>query len=105
MVKFGGSTLREVDSRPRFAVGDDVLTRNPNPHGHTRLPRYARGKRGRIVLHHGAHVLPDTNAHGLGECPEHLYTVRFEASELWGEDADGTGAVHIDLWESYLTAR
>jgi len=103
MIKFGASPLREIDSEPRFAVGDEVETTRRSPKGHTRLPRYARGSRGRIVLHHGAHVLPDTSAHDLGECPEHLYTVRFEASDLWGADADGPGAVHIDLWESYLS--
>lgn len=102
MVKFGGSTLREIDSEPRFAVGDDVVTTRQSPKGHTRLPRYARGRRGRIVLYHGAHVLPDTNAHDLGECPEPLYAVRFEASELWGDDAEGRGTVNLDLWESYL---
>jgi nitrile hydratase subunit beta len=103
-VAHGAPTAREVPRQPRFAVGDAVLTRKKNPHGHTRLPRYARGMRGRIVLYHGAHVLPDTSAHGLGECPEPLYTVRFEAAELWGEDAERRDAVHIDLWESYLSA-
>jgi nitrile hydratase subunit beta len=55
-----------------------------------------------VIRHHGAHVLPDANAHGLGECPEHLYGVRFEASELWSDSADGRGCVCLDLWESYL---
>ena len=103
VVKHGGPTLREIDAAPRFAVGDEVVTTRRSPKGHTRLPRYARGRRGHVVLHHGAHVFPDTNAHGLGECPEHLYNVRFEASELWGDDAEGPTAVHIDLWESYLS--
>ena len=102
MLEFGASTLREIDSEPKFAVGDDVVTTRRSPGGHTRLPRYARGRRGRIVLYHGAHVFPDTNAHDLGECPEHLYTVRFEASELWGDNAEGRGTVNLDLWESYL---
>jgi hypothetical protein len=70
-----------------------------NPPGHTRLPRYARGKTGTVVATHGAHVFPDTNAHGLGESPQPLCTVRFEARELWGVDGD---PVHLDLWESYL---
>jgi nitrile hydratase len=101
-VAHGAPTVRETGQQPRFAVGDTVVTRKKNPHGHTRLPRYARGRRGKVILHHGAHVLPDTSAHGLGECPEPLYTVRFEGSELWGEDAEARDAVHIDLWESYL---
>jgi nitrile hydratase subunit beta len=103
MVKFGGSTLREIDREPRFAVGDEVVTTRRSPQGHTRLPRYARGRRGTVVLYHGAHVFPDTNAHDLGECPEPLYTVRFDARELWGDDAEGRGAVNLDLWESYLS--
>ena len=101
-VRVGVSGLREVGSQPSFAVGDDVLTSRRNPTGHTRLPRYARGRRGRIAVHHGAFDLADTLALGPCECPEHLYAVRFEASELWGDSADGNGSVIIDLWESYL---
>jgi nitrile hydratase len=87
---------------PRFAAGDPVLTRDMHPRGHTRLPRYARGKRGVIHRCHGVHVFPDTHAHGEGEQPQPLYSVRFDARELWGESAEGNHAVHIDLWESYL---
>jgi nitrile hydratase beta subunit len=87
---------------PRFAVGDVVVTRNVHPVGHTRLPRYARGKRGVIQRYHGAHTLPDANAHGLGERPQPLYSVRFEARELWGESAEPRQTVSLDLWDSYL---
>jgi nitrile hydratase beta subunit len=86
----------------RFAVGDRVVTRNMHPPGHTRLPRYARGKRGAIELRHGVFAFPDSNAHGAGESPQWLYTVRFSARELWGEDADPTVVVSIAAWESYL---
>jgi nitrile hydratase len=88
--------------QPRFKPGDGVIARNIHPTGHTRLPRYARGKRGVIDLYHGVDILPDANAHGRGPSPEPLYSVRFEASELWGASADGPGSVNIDLWESYL---
>jgi nitrile hydratase len=94
--------IRETGATPRFAPGDHVLTREMHPHGHTRLPRYARGKRGVIHRCHGIHVFPDTNAHGQGEQPQPLYSVRFDARELWGESAEPNQAVHIDLWESYL---
>jgi nitrile hydratase beta subunit len=98
----GNPASRKIRQKPRFAVGDKILTRNLNPHGHTRLPRYTRGKRGIVVAHHGAHVFPDSNAHGLGENPQHLYTVRIAAQELWGDNAEPNENVLIDLWESYL---
>jgi nitrile hydratase subunit beta len=94
--------VRETGARPRFAPGDRVVTRLIHPRGHTRLPRYARGKRGVIRVMHGIHVFPDTHAHGLGEAPQPLYSVRFEARELWGETAEPNHWVHLDLWESYL---
>jgi nitrile hydratase subunit beta len=94
--------IRETGATPRFAPGDPVRPREMHPHGHTRLPRYARGKRGVIHLCHGIHVFPDTNAHGRGEQPQPLYSVRFDARELWGESAEPNQVVHIDLWESYL---
>jgi nitrile hydratase subunit beta len=93
---------RDLDDTPRFAIGQRVRARNMQPTGHTRLPRYARGKAGTIVSHHGAHVLPDASAHGKGDLPQHLYTVRFPARELWGERASPRDSVHLDLWESYL---
>jgi nitrile hydratase len=85
-----------------FEPGDPVVTRNVHPRGHTRLPRYARGKRGVVNRVHGAHPLADANAAGQGPRMEPLYSVRFDAQELWGESADGRGSVYIDLWESYL---
>jgi nitrile hydratase beta subunit len=94
--------VRETGVPPRFAPGDPVITRHIHPHGHTRLPRYARGKRGVIHRVHGVHIFPDSHAHGRGEQPQPLYSVRFEARELWGEDAEPRQSVHLDLWERYL---
>ncbi len=96
------SARRSVPAAPRFAVGDAVKTRNLHPEGHTRLPGYAREKPGRILLHQGAWVFPDTNAHDRGECPQHVYAVRFEGRDLWGEDAEPGTSVHLDCFESYL---
>jgi nitrile hydratase len=79
-----------------------VVTRNVHPIGHTRLPRYARGKRGIVYRLYGPHAFADTNAHGLGEQPQPLYSIRFEARELWGESAEPREAVYLDLWDSYL---
>lgn len=87
---------------PRFSAGETVITRESRPAGHTRLPRYARGKRGTVSRYHGVHVFPDTNAHGLGEMPQALYSVRFDPQELWGDSAEDHHAVYLDLWESYL---
>ena len=93
---------RAVSVPPRFRPGDWVRTRNIHPAGHTRLPRYARGRRGVIASAQGAWVFADTNAHDLGESPQHLYSVRFEGSELCGDSAEARAAVYLDLWESYL---
>jgi nitrile hydratase len=87
---------------PRFAVGDQVIVTNVHPSGHTRRPRYVRGKRGTIHMVHGPEVFPDTNAHGLGENSQVVYNVIFDARELWGESADPNQTLSIDLWESYL---
>jgi len=97
-----GRTLRAVDAAPRFAAEQTVRARNLQPAGHTRLPGYVRGKRGSIARVHPAFVLPDTNAHGLGENPQHVYAVRFDATELFGSAAEPNACVHVDLFESYL---
>jgi nitrile hydratase beta subunit len=102
MLARGGPADRPAEHPARFAVGDRVVTRNMHPTGHTRLPRYARAKEGVIERRHGVHVFPDSNAHGEGENPQWLYTVRFSGRELWGEEADPTLVVSIDAWESYL---
>ncbi|MBI3757028.1 MAG: nitrile hydratase subunit beta [Deltaproteobacteria bacterium] len=87
---------------PQFQLGDRVKAKNLNPTGHTRLPRYVRGKVGVIDRIHGTFVYPDTNAHGLGEQPQPLYCVRFDATELWGPSALRNDSLYIDLWEDYL---
>lgn len=96
------SAARRVEGVPRFAVGDPVRTRNLHPAGHTRLPGYAKGKLGSVALQQGAWVLPDTNAHEKGECPEYVYAVRFAGRELFGDDAEPGTFVHLDCFERYL---
>ncbi len=102
IVRKGGSTKRETGKAPRFKPGDKVAVRNIHPGGHTRLPRYIRGKRGTIEKTHGAFILPDTNAHGRGKNPEPVYAVRFDAREVWGAQAAVRDSIYLDLWESYL---
>ena len=98
-----GNFMRpEAEANARFEVGQQVRARNMNPVGHTRLPRYARSKEGTIVRHYGIFVFPDTNAHFLGEQPQHMYSVRFAARELWGDGASPRDSVYMDLWDSYL---
>ena len=98
----GSPTERPVDAPPQFAVGDRVRTDAHGHSGHTRLPGYARGKVGEVVLLHGAHVFPDSNAAMAGEDPHHLYTVKFAARELWGPSADAGHSVTVDVWEPHL---
>jgi len=92
---------------PQFKVGERVRARNLNPTGHTRLPRYVRGKAGIVTIDHGVYVFPDTHAHFQGEKRQHVYSVRFTARELWGADSSARDAVqldlvHVDLWDDYL---
>lgn len=88
--------------RPRFAAGDRVRVRERHPSGHTRAPRYVRGKRGTVVRVEVTAPLPELEAHGAGHVLEPTYTVRFEASDLWGDEAAGGVSVGVGLWESYL---
>jgi nitrile hydratase len=101
MVSGGPGNLRTVDAPAAFAVGDTVITRPDEPAPHTRLPSYARGKRGKVVALRPAQVFPDTAAQFSGENSQHVYAVRFDSRELWGANTE-PGSVTIDLYESYL---
>jgi len=101
----GTPTQRACQQPARFQVGDPVRTHaGPFAH-HTRLPIYARGRVGVIERVHGCHVFADSHAQGLGEQPQWLYSVLFEAAELWGSDGVTGQTVSIDAWESYLDPR
>lgn len=86
---------------PRFGVGDAVRARNINPRGHTRLPRYVRGKRGVVERIYGAQAFQD-DPPNADATPQPVYSVRFEARELWGDAAEPNQSLYIDMWESYL---
>jgi nitrile hydratase len=101
-IEGGASTRMPEDGIvARFKTGDAVIARNIHPTGHTRLPRYARGKRGVIHAVRGVFSFADSKARGDGPCPQHLYTVAFTAAELWGGNDHGN-TVYLDLWDNYL---
>lgn len=98
----GGPTSRP-GPEAMFSPGDRVTVRLGHPQHHTRVPHYVRGRTGRITAQHGCHVFPDTNAHGKGENPVPLYTVTFDAADLWGPDTTAS-EIAMDLFEPYLVA-
>ena len=98
----GIPSSKDPSVTPLFQVGERVRARNINPESHTRLPRYARGKTGEIIRDHGVYVFPDTNARYQGEKRQHVYSVRFQAPELWGESASPRDSVYLDMWDDYL---
>lgn len=102
LLRKGGAARVAAEAAARFAPGDRVVVRNLNPHGHTRAPRYIRCKTGTIDRDHGVFVFPDTHAHGKGPSPQHVYSVRFTAREVWGADASSHDVIYIDLWDDYL---
>jgi nitrile hydratase subunit beta len=102
LIARGNPVKRDVAAAARFHVGQRVRGRNINPMTHTRLPRYARGKLGTIERDHGVFLFADSNAHFQGEKPQHLYSVRFAARELWGEQAAARDAVYVNLWDDHL---
>jgi len=98
-----GATARvEANIPARFKPGDRVRPRNIHPTGHTRLPRYARGRLGVIARNHGVFIFPDTHAATWNQKPQHVYAVRFSAQELWGPAASPRDFIHVDLWDDYL---
>lgn len=96
------SPRREVDIPPQFGPGDAVRAGNMHPPGHTRLPRYVRGKRGTVARYYGLYDLQDTVPPGTAAPPQPMYAVGFAGQELWGETAEVNTWVYLDMWESYL---
>jgi nitrile hydratase len=86
----------------RFEVGDRVRVRNDHPKGHTRSPRYLRGKTGVIQRCHGHEIYPDSNSEYLADQPQVVYSVRFDGREIWESSAEPATLLSIDLWDSYL---
>jgi nitrile hydratase len=102
MIASGFPSSRDVQVAPLFHSGQRIRARNMHPVEHTRQPRYTRGKLGTIDRDHGVFVFPDTNARNAGEKPQHVYSVRFAARDLWGEQASQRDSVYVDLWDDHL---
>ena len=85
-----------------FAAGTPVRARLHSASGHTRLPSYVRGRPGVVCALRGRFPLADELARHGTAAAEALYSVRFAARDLWGDDA-GDHHVYLDLYESYLT--
>jgi nitrile hydratase len=92
----------DIDVPPAFEVGDAVVVKNEHPVGHTRVPRYVRGRRGTIQRNHGVHRFQDDVAPGVTVGPQHLYTVAFTGPELWGARGHPRDRTHVELWESHV---
>ncbi len=101
-LKRGASTRLPDSVTPRHAVGDKVEARNVNISGHTRVPRYVRGRRGVVVRDHGVFIFADSHAASGDPRPQHCYSVRFEGRDLWGNDGNSAHAVYLDLWDDHL---
>ena len=107
LLQMGGPTKRVSTAERKFELEEVIAVKTNNSNkrikdGHTRLPAYVKGRVGKIIAYHGSHVLPDTNAHFLGENPEALYSVEFKSKDLWAKYEDIEDTVIVDLWESYL---
>jgi nitrile hydratase subunit beta len=102
MIAAGFPSTSKVPAVAKFHAGQRVRARNINPAGHTRLPRYVRGKQGTIARDHGVFVFNDSMVQGLGDKPQHVYSVRFAAPELWGSAAPPDDSVYVDLWDDHL---
>ena len=102
LIHHEGSARIDAVVAPHFSVNERVTVRNIHPCGHTRVPRYVRGKTGVIERDHGVFLFPDTSAHGKGNKPQHVYNVCFCAQELWGSEASKRDFLYIDLWDDYL---
>jgi len=102
LIAAGDPARRDVPAVAQFRVGERVRGRNINPLGHTRLPRYVRGRPGKVMRDYGVFAFLDSKVQGLGDKPQHVYSVRFTARDLWGEQASAVDSVYVDLWDDHL---
>lgn len=103
-LRSGDSPRREVQSQPKFALGETVLVANAPVAEHTRLPGYLRSKQGVIEhVYAGAYAYFPGPVDGIGPAMP-VYCVRFDPRHLWGEASAEPGCgLYADLFEAYLT--
>lgn len=95
---------RKAHGAPAFQPGDGVRAIAQRPPGHTRIPGYLCGRKGKVTRAHGAMVFPDVHALGTDEDPQHLYTVAFDGQEVWGAGSEQGVVLYVDLFEPYIEA-
>jgi nitrile hydratase beta subunit len=94
----------ELDTEPIFAAGDTVrakVVRVEHWTGTTRMPAFVQGREGVIEAVLWPEPLSNPVDAGGDQPVEHLYAVRFQASDLW-PDANPNDTIRIQLWESHL---
>ena len=87
---------------PKYAVGDVVRVQDGAPLGHTRVPRYARGKVGVITHLHGNFMLPDQRVADGSLLYQPVYRVCFAAQHVGGGDAASKDKVSLEMGEAYI---
>ena len=99
----GERHVEETEGLPhRFNTGDKVRARASMSFGHTRLPRYVRGHVGEVISENGCYIFSDANAARTGIDPQMVYTVAFDAADLFGNEGRAGDTITIDAWDSYL---
>jgi nitrile hydratase len=96
--------MADLQAEPvaRFKPGDRVRVRNIHAQGHTRVPRFCRGKAGTVLHVAPAFSFPDAAAHQGERRKEHTYHVELASSDLWGDAGSQNESVIVDLWDCYL---
>lgn len=100
---YGGPTAMKTDVLPKYIIGRKVGVKYFETSEHTRAPHYIRGKTGTIAAHHGAHIFPDEHSRSGTKLPAHLYSIRFEAVDIWGRHKEPSpSCAYVDVFEPYL---
>ncbi len=97
-----GSECKEGVKQPKYSRGDRVRVKVSSPLGHTRVPRYVRGREGIIEKLHGYYHIPDVRVETGIKVYQPVYLVCFRARDLWGEGASPKDKLYIEMYEDYI---